>query len=58
VGDRIENEAIDHATVALVVCADFRVTGSANAGVPAFLLARRAVAHSESSRGGSDGAAA
>lgn len=56
--DRIEGETIDHATGAHEVCADLRVKGSANAGVPAFLLARRAVAVSESSSRGRDGVAA
>ena len=43
VDDRMEGETIDHATEAHEVCADLRVKGRANAGVPAFLLARRAV---------------
>jgi hypothetical protein len=43
VDDSMECETIDHATEAHEVCADLRVKGRANAGVPAFLLARRAV---------------
>lgn len=39
--NRIVGETIDHATEALVVCAGLRVKGSAEAGVPAFSLARR-----------------
>jgi hypothetical protein len=58
VDDRIEGETIDHATEAHEVCADLRVKGSANAGVPAFYWrGERSGVLSESSRG-RDGVAA